>query len=115
MLLATIAMAFNLFGNSFVTPSLKLKSSTVETTIKEVKNHNVLDQLRFEEIDLSETEEDRREDSSGLVDLDFELCEVFDFFYSGLTFQNISSSSPFLKPLHNKELPLFLLLLNIRV
>jgi hypothetical protein len=115
MLLATIAMAINLFGNSFINVSLALKSSTTETTIKEVKNHNILDQSRFEEIDFTETEEDRRDDSSGLGDLDFQLSEVYDFFFSGLTFQNSASSSPFLKPLRSKEIPIYLALQNIRL
>ncbi len=115
MFMATIAMALNLFGHSLVIPSIQLKSSSTETTIKEIKNHNLLDQSRFEEIDLTETEEDHREESSGPFDLNFKLTEVFKIFYCSLIHPNLASSSPFLKPLHFKEVPLFLLLQNIRV
>ena len=115
MFMATLAIAFNLFSSSFVRSSYLRISGHSETVIKNLKDHKFSDQSRFEEIDFSEVEEDSEEETDLLKNLFVERFKLFDASKYVLEQQLSSKTSPFLKPLRSEELPLFLLLENIRV
>jgi hypothetical protein len=68
MLLATIAMAFNLFGNSWVNISAIVQSGSTETSLRVRQSLCILDQSGFEEFDFSESEEDVETETEELSD-----------------------------------------------
>lgn len=115
MLLATLAIAFNLFSSVLVTSKRQHQHARVETVIKNVKDHKISDQTRFEDIDFTEAEEDRDDESNVVYRASFERINLFDAKDIVCEQHLRSKSSPFLKPLRSKELPLFILLENIRV
>ena len=115
MFMATLAIAFNLFSSSLVHTTYLRKSVHSETVIKNLKDHKFSDQTRFEEIDYTEVEEDSEEESNLLKSFFEEKLNLFDASTVVLEQQLLSKTSPFLKPLRSEELPLFLLLENIRV
>jgi hypothetical protein len=92
MFMATIAMALNLFGNSFVNfPSNVHAESTSES------------EEGFE----TETEEF----SDDLFTSDQEFFRLLNEY----EFPTVASSSPFLKPLRSEEIPIYLAFQNIRL
>jgi hypothetical protein len=115
MFMATIAMAFNLFGNSFINFPSNVYAESTENTQSVSQKHSILDQSRAEEIDFSESEEgfetEREEFSDNLLTSNAEFFRLLND-YQYLT---IASSSPFLKPLRSEEIPIYLALQNIRL
>jgi len=115
MLLAILAIAFNLFSNSLFGSEIRFSSIQSQSILQDIKNFQILDYSVLEDLDVSEVEEDIEEESKHF---DGDESDVFmnSFLYRA-TFQRclFASSAPFLKPLRSRELPLFLLLENIRL
>ncbi|MCE2682114.1 MAG: hypothetical protein ACK49D_13365 [Flavobacteriia bacterium] len=115
MLLATIVIAFNLFGNSWVNISAIVQSGSTETSLRVRQSLCILDQSGFEEFDFSESEEDVETETEELFDDLFTGNHAFFRLLNGHEFPSVVSSSPVLKPLRSKEIPLYLVLQNIRL
>jgi hypothetical protein len=115
MLLATLAIVFNLFSGSFSTINVKSKSSFSETSFKNFKKSTSSEQSMIEECDFSETEENCEEDQTDVHDLLFADVDFYESLFKTNEHHYIASSSPFLKPLRSEDTPLFLLLQNIRL
>lgn len=115
MFLATIAMAFNLFGNSLVNFSTNVHSAPTETTLRVSQKHSILDQSRIEEIDFSESEEGFETETEEFSDDLFTSGHEFFRLLNEYEFPSVASSSPFLKPLRSKEIPIYLAFQNIRL
>lgn len=115
MFMATIAMAFNLFGNSFVNFPSNVHAESTENTQSVSQKHSIIDQTRAEEIDFSESEEgfetETEEFSEDLLTSDHEFFRLLNDYQ----FPSVVSSSPFLKPLRSEEIPIYLALQNIRL
>lgn len=115
MLLATIAMAFNLFGNSLVNFPTNVLAESTENTQSVSQKHSVLDQSRVEEIDFSESEEGFETETEEFSDDLFTSDHEFFHLLNECEFPSVASSSPFLKPLRSKEIPIYLAFQNIRL
>lgn len=115
MLMATIAMAFNLFGNSLVNFPTNFKAESTDTTLCVSQKHSVLDQSRVEEIDFSESEEGFETETEEFSDDLFTSDHEFFRLLNEYQYPTIASSSPFLKPLRSEEIPIYLAFQNIRL
>ncbi len=115
MLLAILAIAFNLFTNSLFGAEIRFSSIQSQIVLQDIKNFQILDQSILEDLDVSEVEEDIEEESKHFDGV--ESDDIIHTFSYKDTFQRclFVSLAPYLKPLRSQELPLFLLLENIRV
>ena len=115
MLLATLAVTFNLFGYSFVNFHEQVRTESTETSLSVSQKHAILEQACTEEIDFSETEEDVETETEEYSDGNFARFSEFYRYINHYEFPPVASSSPFLKPLRSKETPRYLALKNIRL
>ncbi len=115
MLLATLAITFNLFGYSFVNFHGQVRAESTETSLSLSQKHSILEQACTEEIDFSETEEDVETETEEYSDDLFTRCSEFFRYINYYKFPPVASSTPFLKPLRSKETPRYLALQNIRL
>jgi hypothetical protein len=115
MLLATLAITFNLFGYSFVNFHGQVRAESTETSLSVSQKHSILEQACTEEIDFSETEEDVETETEEYSDDLFTSDHEFFRLLNEYEFPTVASSSPFLKPLRSEEIPIYLAFQNIRL
>ena len=115
MLMATIAMTFNLFGNSFINFPSNVHAESTENTQSVSQKHSILDQSRSEVIDFSESEEGFETETEEFSDDLFTSDQEFFRLLNEYEFPTVASSSPFLKPLRSEEIPIYLAFQNIRL
>jgi hypothetical protein len=79
MLLAIIAIAFNLFTNSLFGSEIRFSSIQSQIVLQDIKNFQILDQSILEDLDVSEVEEDIEEESKHLVGVESDdIIHSFD-------------------------------------